>query len=86
MLLQSQRGTIVVFPATPESWRDVSFRTLRAEGGFLVSAAKAGGTVRQVEITAERGGRCMFLSPWTGERMRFEMRRGEVRILEPPNP
>jgi alpha-L-fucosidase 2 len=86
MLLQSQRGTIVVFPAIPESWRDVSFRTLRAEGGFVVSAAKAGGTVRQVEITAERGGRSMFLSPWTGERMRLEMRRGEVRILEPPNP
>ena len=38
MLLQSHRGRIEVFPAIPASWRDVEFRTLRAQGAFLVSA------------------------------------------------
>ena len=38
MLLQSHTGEIMLFPAIPESWKDVSFRDLRAVGGYLVSA------------------------------------------------
>ena len=56
MLLQSQGGHIRVFPAVPDDWRDVSFRNLRAEGAFLVSAARKNGQCVRVEITSEKGG------------------------------
>jgi alpha-L-fucosidase 2 len=85
MLLQSHRGEIILFPAVPSSWRDVSFRTLRARGGFLISAAKAGGDVHRVEITAERGGQCVLISPWTGEKLAIKLKSGEQRILRRPH-
>jgi alpha-L-fucosidase 2 len=56
MLLQSQAGTIEVFPALPSAWKDASFSTLRAEGAFLVSARRSGGTTSAVTIRSERGG------------------------------
>ena len=52
MLLQSYKDYIEVFPATPEEWKDVSFRTLRTKGAFLVSAEKANGKVIEVKVTA----------------------------------
>jgi alpha-L-fucosidase 2 len=83
MLLQSHRGRIVVFPAIPASWGDVAFTTLRAEGAFLVSAARTGGKVARVEIIAERGGRCRIVSPFTGKELTFDMRPGEKKVLTP---
>lgn len=64
MLLQSYSGTIRVFPAIPESWKDVSFKTLRAEGAFLVSAERKDGNVEQVEIVSEKGGVCRLENPF----------------------
>jgi alpha-L-fucosidase 2 len=81
MLLQSQRGRIVVFPAVPEAWKDVSFTTLRAEGAFLVSAERVGGVTRRVEITAEKGGECPLVSPFSGKELRLRMKPGEKRVL-----
>jgi hypothetical protein len=81
MLLQSHRGRIRVFPAVPDSWQEVSFDSLRAEGAFLVSAQRAGGKTRQVEICAEKGGRCLLVSPFSGREIAFEMRPGERRCL-----
>lgn len=52
MLIQSNRGYIEVFPAIPSSWKDVSFKTLRTEGAFLVSAKRENGVVDEVKITA----------------------------------
>ncbi|MEI9958801.1 MAG: hypothetical protein WDM90_21385 [Ferruginibacter sp.] len=41
LLLQyNSNGYIEVFPATPTTWKNVSFKTLRTEGAFLVSAQK----------------------------------------------
>jgi alpha-L-fucosidase 2 len=34
MLLQSHLGYIDIFPAVPGAWKDISFSTLRAQGGF----------------------------------------------------
>ena len=55
MLLQSHTGVIRVFPAVPESWKNVSFNNLRAMGGFLVSAALKDGKVVRLEITLKKG-------------------------------
>lgn len=81
MLLQSHRGVIEVFPAVPGAWRDVSFTTLRATGGFLVSASKVGGKVREVEILSESGGKCRILSPWTGKEIVLQLRAGQRKVL-----
>jgi hypothetical protein len=81
MLLQSHRGKIRVFPAVPDSWQEAFFAGLRAEGAFLVSAQRAGGKTRQVEIVAEKGGRCILVSPFSGGEIAFEMRPGERRRL-----
>jgi alpha-L-fucosidase 2 len=81
MLLQSHRGVIVLFPAIPAAWKDVSFTTLRAQGAFLVSARRTGGVVSRVEIVAEQGGRCRLLSPFSGKQLAFDMKRGERKSL-----
>jgi alpha-L-fucosidase 2 len=64
MLLQSYSGTIRVFGAIPDTWRDVSFDKLRAEGAFVVSAERRAGRVTFVEIRAEAGGTCRLENPF----------------------
>ncbi len=56
MLLQSHDGVIEVFPAIPETWRDVSFHQLRAEGAFVISAKKEDGKIKELIIVSEKGG------------------------------
>jgi alpha-L-fucosidase 2 len=56
MLLQSHKEFIEVFPAIPNEWKNVSFKTLRAEGAFLISAKKENGVPVEVKIRAEAGG------------------------------
>jgi len=55
MLLQSYGGVIRLFPAIPKDWRTCAFTSLRAEGGFLVSARLEEGRVTflQIEATAD---------------------------------
>lgn len=64
MLMQSYSGTIRVFPAIPAGWKDVSFKTLRAEEAFLVSAVRRDGSTQSVEITSEKGGLCRLENPF----------------------
>jgi len=66
MLLQSHAGVVRVFPAVPDSWPDVSFDSLRAEGAFLVSAARKAGKVVEVRIRSEKGGRIRLENPFPG--------------------
>ncbi len=66
MLLQSYSGTIRVFPAIPGDWKNASFKTLRAEGAFLVSAECKDGRTQSVEILAEQGGRLRLENPFDG--------------------
>lgn len=56
MLIQSSNGYIEVFPAVPASWKNLSFKTLRAEGAFLVSASMKNGRIEELEITSKAGG------------------------------
>ena len=55
LLIQSHKEYIEIFPAVPDNWKDVSFKTLRTEGAFLISASKIGGVVDEIKITAEYG-------------------------------
>lgn len=64
MLIQSHTGTILLFPAIPEDWKDVSFSTLRTEGAFLVSAKMENGAVAEVIILSEKGGELKMINPF----------------------
>lgn len=62
-LLQSYNGELRFFP----NWngeRAAEFRTLRAAGAFLVSAAYAHGAVQWIEIVSEVGGLLRIVNPW----------------------
>lgn len=79
LLIQSHKGYIEVFPATPASWKDVSFSTLRAEGAFLVSAKRVGAVIDEIKVTAEASGELMLKFPfktWLAE----GVRRNKVKI------
>lgn len=65
MLLQSHTGTIRIFPALPEEWKDVSFEGLRAMGAFLVSAQMEGGEITRIRIYSEKGGMLKIARPGT---------------------
>ncbi len=65
MLLQSHEGFLRLFPCWPND-RPARFDGLRAYGAFLVSAERAGGEVKSVRITSEKGQPCTILNPWAG--------------------
>jgi hypothetical protein len=44
---------------------DASFEGLRAEGAFLVTAARSGGETCDVSITSEKGMTCRLRNPWS---------------------
>jgi hypothetical protein len=56
MLVHTHGGITRIFPAVPETWRDVSFRNIRQPGPLLVSARRAGGRFEEAEIVALRDG------------------------------
>ena len=79
MLIQSHAGFLELFPAIPSDWNNVSFKTLRAEGAFLVSAKKENGKVESLNIHSEKGGRLKVKSPFG----KFEQKiQGKVKISQ----
>jgi alpha-L-fucosidase 2 len=64
MLLQSYSDRICLFPTVPADWKDISFKTLRAEGAFLVSAERIDGQTQTVTIISEKGGFCHLENPF----------------------
>lgn len=81
MLLQSWGGKIRLFPALPQEW-DASFRDLRAEGAFQVSAVQEGGQVRYLAIRSLAGGTCRVVNPWLDGGVRLSGGKGEGRSLD----
>ncbi|MCC5930757.1 MAG: glycoside hydrolase N-terminal domain-containing protein [Cyclobacteriaceae bacterium] len=64
MLIQSHTGVVMLFPAIPSNWSDVSFSTLRTNGAFLISAELKEGTVNYVEVTSENAGEILLENPF----------------------
>ena len=63
LLLQSVGDVVRVFPAWPKD-KPAEFHSLRAQGGFLVSAVMAEGGVKHLSVTSTVGGRLQLLNPW----------------------
>lgn len=64
-LLQSYNGVLRFFPNWP-AHTPAEFRTLRAVGAFLVSAARDQEGVRWIEIHSEAGATLEMILPWPG--------------------
>jgi len=62
MLLQSWGDTIRIFPAVPDTWSDVSFAGLRAQGAFDVSAERRNGVLYLLRIKSLAGAPCRVRS------------------------
>ncbi|MBB6735013.1 glycosyl hydrolase family 95 catalytic domain-containing protein [Cohnella zeiphila] len=62
-LLQSYNGVLRFFPNWPAD-RRAAFSTLRAVGGFLISAVWEDGNVREIEIYSEAGSQLRIYNPW----------------------
>jgi len=64
MLLQSHTGTVHIFPAIPDDWKNASFENLRAEGAFLVSSTLQNSSMKKVIIKSEKGGNLKLKNPF----------------------
>jgi alpha-L-fucosidase 2 len=64
MLIQSHCGYVHVFPAIPGSWQNCSFKGLRTEGAFLVTAERKNGKTTRIEIFSESGGKLRIKNPF----------------------
>lgn len=64
MLIQSHSGVVLIFPAIPAEWKDVSFHNLRTEGAFTVSSEKKEGEVQFLRINSEKGGIIKIKNPF----------------------
>jgi hypothetical protein len=74
MLLQSWGDDLRIFPAVPAAWKEASFHDLRAQGAFLVSAARREGRTTFVRVTSLAG------EPTT---LRVAMNRPEISTPRP---
>lgn len=98
MLLQSYAGTVEIFPAVPDDWKDIAFNDLRAEGAFLISAMRKNGELAELRIQSEKGGKLRLVNPFKNKGVvaksnrnfeadnRFiemETREGETIVLTP---
>jgi alpha-L-fucosidase 2 len=100
LLLQSRNGYIEVFPAVPDSWRNVSFSNLRSEGAFLISAKKENGVPISVKVLSEKGGELKIRLPFKtavvnnnikkeGEMLVVSLKKGQSTVftnIDGPNP
>jgi hypothetical protein len=70
LLLASHEGFIRLFPAAWAPGQSGSFKTLRAEGAFLVSAATSGGSdVHGVRILSLAGQHLRIFNPFVSQKM-----------------
>lgn len=82
MLLQSHTGVVHVFPAIPSEWKNISFRNLRAMGGFLVSAERKGGCTTSLRVYSEQGRTLRIQLPDSGKLLETPTRPGEWVVLK----
>ena len=67
VLLQSHDGILRIFPAIPDSSEPVRFHSLRAQGGFLVSAERREKRVMYVIVQSLCGGELRLRNPFVNE-------------------
>ena len=71
MLLQSWGGRVRIFPSVPSPWEDVSFRDLRAEGGYTISAERKDGRTTSLQIKANVDSHLKLKDPFGGRTVKW---------------
>lgn len=66
MFLHTRRGVNHVFAGIPWKWRNCSFKRMRTDGAFLVSAVREQGRTNSIVVESEAGGTFKFANPWQG--------------------
>jgi hypothetical protein len=56
MLVHEKNGIVYLFPAIPNKWTDLSFKNIRLEGAFTISAKRKGGILKSVKLKSLKGG------------------------------
>ena len=74
MLCTGHQNVVRLFHTWPRSL-DASFRRIRCEGAFLVSARLSGGEVSDVVIQSEQGRPLTLQNPWPGREVRVDCGR-----------
>jgi hypothetical protein len=86
MLLHTRRGVNHLFAGAPKRWRKASFKHIRTDGAFLVSAKYEAGEVTRVKVESPAGGVFKLANPWdapvTVQRKGKETERVEGKVLE----
>ncbi len=82
MLIQSQNGLVKIFPALPGEWKNASFKNLRAEGAFVISAGMENGKVKSVIINPEQGGTIVLRNPFGNGRIKINGRFKQKEITD----
>jgi alpha-L-fucosidase 2 len=85
MLLQSWSGTpgkintgvIRIFPAMPKEWTNASFRSLRAEGGYKVSAVRRNNKTVWFSIIAGKAGKVRIKDNFDGRTPEWSVKNVE---------
>lgn len=72
MLLQSQNNLVKIFPAVPDTWENISFSHLRAEGAFIISAAKKEGRMNSITVLSEKGGKIIIKNPFGSTKIKID--------------
>ncbi len=86
MLIQSwdaPDGPLIrLFPAVPKAWSDVVFHQWRAEGAFLVSAARVDGRIAWAQVTSLAGEPCRIQAEFSGPPVVEGAEEGSVEALD----
>ena len=80
MILQSHSGVIEIFPATPQSWQEVSFEKLRARGAVLVSAKREKENSIIVQLQSLNGGLVKMKNPFKDKG--FKTKKENIKVKE----
>jgi len=98
MLLHTRRGVTHLFGGAPAGWKQVAFSGMRADGAFLIDAARERGLVVRVDVQSPAGGVFRLANPWgsgaaiirggrretaSGPVLNISTRRGERLLLRP---
>jgi hypothetical protein len=82
MLIQSWGGTIRVFPAVPDAWKDACFSDLRGEGAFLVSAVRKAGKTQWIRVKSLVGEPCRIKTDMAEPTLQ-DVSRHVLKMVEP---
>ena len=95
ILIQSWGGKIRIFPGASNDWKEIVFDSLRAEGGFIVSAERKAGKTDWIQIQSVASEPCIiehgFKEPFNVKGANFrkindktcvlKLKKGDIAIL-----